>query len=167
MFRPVVSTILATTLLLSLSAHPHAASDFSATIKGKILRDQGCHDGAMRCGEAAIAGFGSAQFRFDVIGFDVASNACLDYDAIVTFTLDDDGSTLTLRETGLVCGPGNSFFNTPQASSWGNPDEAHGTWEVLDGTGVFEGVSGTGTDALKSSGASVRGSYTGTLIEPR
>ena len=121
-----------------------------------------CSPGAFRCGDAFIDGYGLADWQFFIVGFVPISNACGEYVANTTFTLADD-SSLTLAETGTVCGPGNSFFNTP-GFSWGNPDSASATWEVLGGTGQFAAVTGgSGTDELQSAGARVRGTYVGIL----
>jgi hypothetical protein len=85
------------------------------------------------------------------------------YTALVTFTLQD-GSTLTLEETGYVCGPGNSLIAPGGVMSYGNPVDGTGTWGVLDATGRFAGLSGSGVDTFRSSGAHFTASYAGTLI---
>ena len=154
-------------IAIAASTFSHAASVrstvFTVDIEGKLRRPDGtCPDGAFRCGQGEIDGYGSAEWRFYIASFAPSSESCGDYTAIVTFTLSD-GSTLTLDEAGTVCGPGKSFFATP-GFSWGNPDEAIGAWEVQSGTGQFSSVTGgTGTNHARSAGAPMRALYAGTL----
>jgi hypothetical protein len=82
-------------------------------------------------------------------------------------TLNSDGSTLVLNESGYGCAPGkdgNGFFKEG-ANSRGGPNVLHGTWTVdtADSTGQFAGLNGSGSDVLKSAGAQNTGSYIGTL----
>ena len=162
MFRFVVAAILASSLLALAPKSASAQTIFTAEVEGKLTRPNSlCPDGAFRCGEASIDGFGPAEWRFFFISFAPVSDSCGQYEAIVTFMLTDS-STLTLSETGTVCGPGKSFFATPPFS-WGNPDRANGSWEVLDGDGQFADVTGRGTNMNQSAGAPLRGSYTGLL----
>jgi hypothetical protein len=158
-----VLAIFATVLVLVI---PGTASgettDFNAAIEGKIQKpDGGCPGGARRCGDAAIDGFGPAEYEFFVTSAHPISDACVAYTGITTFTLED-GSVLTLDEVGTACGPGNSFFNGG-GRSWGNPDDVNGTWDVQSGTGQFEGMTGEGSGSTHSAGSHFRGTYTGTL----
>ena len=165
MLRFIVVALLASGLFAFAPTHLSAQMIFTAEVDAKLTRpDTPCPDGAFRCGEALVAGFGVAEWRLFFISFAPVSDSCGQYEAIVTFMLTD-GSTITLSETGTVCGPGKSFFATPPFS-WGNPDRATGSWEVLDGNGQFSNVTnGRGTNLARSAGASLRGTYTGVLEE--
>ena len=164
MSRFVIAAILSGLFALTPSSLS-AQTIFTAEVEGKLTRpDTPCRDGAFRCGEALVDGFRPAEWQFFLISFAPVSDSCGQYVAIVTFMLTDT-STLTLSETGTVCGPGKSFFATPPFS-WGNPDRATGSWEVLDGTGQFSDVTkGSGTNLSRSAGATLRGTYTGILEE--
>lgn len=156
-FFVAVFNMLAVTATVDAFA---ADTSFNAIIDAKLNQPAWpCPDGAFRCGDSFVDGYGPAEWRFYVTGISVISETCMEYTARVTFTLDD-GSTLTLIEEGTVCGPGKSFFVTP-LSSWGNPDQASASWEIVDGSGQFEGLSGRGTDTIQSAGARIRGSYKG------
>jgi hypothetical protein len=148
--------------LVAPSAAFAETTDFNADVQATIKRPDGpCADGARRCGDALLAGFGPAEWRFYLASFQPISQSCGSYTAIVTFTLEDE-SQLTLDEAGIVCGPGKSFFATPNFS-WGNPDEVAASWEVQGATGQFAGMIGSGTDTGRSAGAHVTATYTGTL----
>jgi len=136
---------------------------FDASIENQILRPVGCPDGAYLCGDADIAGFGSARFRWYLVSFEPTSETCGNYVATVTLALGD-GSTLTLDEAGTDCSPGNSFSSYPR-HSYGQPQSADGNWVVQGGTGVFAGLTGSGTNTLRITGARLTAKYTGTLTD--
>ena len=143
-------------------ASPGVAADFSATIKDTLRRPAGpCLDGAFRCGEAEVAGYGAADWSFFITDFTVVSLTCVEYTAITTFTLADD-SLLALAEAGTDCSPGKSLLKTPP-SSWGNPESATADWQVIGGTGQFAGATGQGRSMLQGAGAAMRGDYAGAL----
>lgn len=122
-----------------------------------------CANGAFVCAKATITGFGNAEYSFVIDAFAPISASCAAYDATVVFTLQD-GSILTLNETGTVCGPGGSFHQVPApGGSFGNPVEGIGSWTVEAGSGQFAGVTGNGTDTFQSAGANTIASYAGVL----
>jgi hypothetical protein len=152
--------MLSLTMVASVSAEPRSGADaFNATVDARLIRPEGCESGAYRCGDAVVDGFGSASWEYNVTSFERISNACVEYTAVSTFTLED-ASVLTLNEAGTACGPGNSFFATPPFS-WGNPDRATTSWDIASGTGQFEGLTGSGSASFKSAGAAIRGIYEG------
>jgi hypothetical protein len=139
------------------------APAFSAEVQGHATRPAGCPDGAFVCGDATVAGYGAAEYRFFLESLAPGSPSCGNYTATVTFTLTV-GGTLTLHETGTVCGPGRSFFPVPApGGSYGNPVDGIGSWEVQGGSGQFAGATGSGTDTFRSAGASFSASYAGDL----
>lgn len=74
-----------------------------------------------------------------------------------------DGSTLTLIETGTGCAPGNSGVAPGAARSFGNPVFVNASFTVVGGTGVFEGLTGSGTTTSLLAGESGHTSLSGTL----
>lgn len=165
MRRGIFGAIVLATLLVTGASAAGGDQGFVAEIEGKQQRSEGtptgCQDGAQACGSGPIEGYGQAEYRFYVDSFAPSSDSCGDYVGTVTFTLGD-GSRLTLDEQGTVCGPGRSFYATPR-HSWGNPSHAQGRWQVRNGTGRFEGLSGDGTDELHSAGARTRAKYLGAV----
>jgi hypothetical protein len=157
----VFAMLIVTVLAASVGLASAQTTAFDANVENHIQRPVGCPDGAYLCGDADIAGFGSAEFRWYLVSFDPVSQSCGDYTAIVTLTLGD-GSTLTLDEAGTDCGPGQSFSSYPP-HSYGQPQTAGGEWVVQDGTGVFAGLTGSGANSLRITGARLTATYTGTL----
>ena len=148
---------------------PSAAADtpVEADVMGHTTRDVGCSDGAIVCVDAMLSPYGTARYSFFLTSTEGRAQACGRYiggayTAIVTFSLPG-GSVLTLDETGLVCGPGNSLIAPGGLVSYGNPVEGTGSWHVSGATGQFAGASGGGTDTFRSVGASFTASYTGIL----
>jgi hypothetical protein len=127
-----------------------------------------CSNGAFFCGTADIAGYGTASWDFFLTGYTISQTSCgSTYTATTDFTLASDGSTLAVNESGPICGPGKDaagyFSEGPNAE--GHPNYPDGAWTVdtTDSTGLFAGLSGSGTDTLQAAGAHASGSYTGTL----
>ena len=159
----VLAMVLSGLLLATTGAASAQTTDFSAKILGHVTRHSGgCPQGADLCGEAAIDGFGSAQYLIVFTSFEPTSDACGDYTATTTFTLED-GSTLTLDESGVACGPDHSFLKGPLFTSYGNPRAFSGNWEMQDATGQFAGMTSSGADAGLTAGAAVKATYRGTL----
>jgi hypothetical protein len=155
-FAVVVS--LALSLLL---ARPAAAvtTDFNAEINGHTQRPVDCPDGAQLCGDAIIDGLGAAQYRFFLKTI-LPGEPCRQYTATARFTLDADGSTLTLAEAGVGCGTGKTFF---KGQGYGNPRTGTGLWEVQAASGQFTGMTGSGVLTRHFVGAHISSTYTGTL----
>ena len=120
---------------------------------------------AVFCGSASIAGYGPATWTLNVTN-NTTSEPCFTYQAVTTFELLSDDSTLVLDESGLVCAPGNSASAPPQ--SRGFPEYASSIWTVDSlSNGQFSGLTGgAGTDALHTAGAQIHGTYSGTLLGP-
>jgi hypothetical protein len=177
----VITTACTSELPTDLVSHALAKSvgitqttAFHADVKGPLNHWGGnrastlpywpsCANGAFVCASATISGFGNAEYSFNIDSFAPISASCAEYDATVVFTLRD-ASTLTLTETGTVCGPGGSFIPVPApGGSFGNPVEGIGTWIVQTGTGQFAEMTGNGTNTFLSAGANTIASYTGVL----
>lgn len=136
---------------------------FNAEITGHITKPSGgCASGAHLCGSTVIEGYGAAEYGIVFASFVPTSNDCGNYGASTTFTLGD-GSVLTLGETGVSCGPGDSFLHGPPFTAFGNPRTFSGSWQIQGATGQFERLVGGGTDAGLTAGAGVHATYRGTL----
>jgi hypothetical protein len=146
--------------------------DFNARVLGHITRPSGppplepfpaCPDGASLCGQTTLDGLGPAQYSILFTTFVPTSDACGDYTAVVTFTLDDGSGVLALDEVGVACGPDGSFLKGPFLVAYGNPRSWSGIWQVLAGTGQFAGMIGSGADTGLTAGAAVKATYSGRL----
>jgi hypothetical protein len=165
MRRRFVLALLASGVLLvdtgAVSAQPMV---FDVRILGHITRPSGgCPDGASLCGQTTLDGFGPAAYSIVFTEFVPTFAACGDYTATVTFTPDDGSGVLTLDEVGVACGAGPTFLKGPFLGNYGNPRSWSGTWQVLDGTGSFAGLTGNGADTGLTAGAAVKATYRGTL----
>lgn len=111
-----------------------------------------------------MAGFGEATSTFNLIdlsGIDPETGcATLTGERVITLA---DGSTLTLLETGTLCTPGTSGSAPGGLKSFGNPLSLALTFTVLSGTGVFEGLTGSGTTTSQLAGESGHTTLSGTL----
>ena len=164
---PLPVVVLAVGLAFAGTASAQTA--FQANVKGTgsvhdtCLVDQTETD---ICGTADIAGYGTGSWGLLPTSLNFVPSSCdSTYTATDEFTVGN--STLTLNERGYGCGPGkngNGFFMGADHKRQG-PNVLHGTWTVdtAASTGQFAGLSGSGTDLLKSAGAHNLGSYIGTL----
>lgn len=134
---------------------------FSAVVSGPMTKPVGCAPDVLACGDAVVSGYGSGKYGYSITSFERTAPSCGAYIATVTFSLEDT-STLTLEESGIVCGPGKSFFATP-GSSYGNPANGAGNWSVIGASGQFAGLSGDGTNTFHIAGAALSALYTGEL----
>lgn len=172
MRRLIGSVMLVGGVLLAITGAASAqTTEFNAKVLGHVTRPPGrpplepfspCPDGASLCGQTILDGLGPAEYSILFTDFVPTSDACGDYTAIVTFTLDD-GSVLTLDEVGVACGSGNTFLKGPLFTSFGNPRSFSGTWQVDSGTGQFDGLTGSGADTGLTAGAAVKATYRGIL----
>ena len=119
---------------------------------------------AFSCGTGTVSGFGKATSTFNVLdfsGFD-PETGCANTTTERVITLAD-GSTLTLLETGTVCTPGNSTFAPGALKSFGNPAFLDLSFTVVEGTGAFAGMTGSGTTTSRLAGESGHTTLSGTL----
>ena len=164
--RNFVMTLFVGGLLLGVTDVSFAQTTaFNAGVIGHITRPSGgCASGASLCGSTVIEGFGPANYDIVFFSFVPTTDACGNYGASTTFTLGD-GSSLSLGEVGVACGPGISFLHGPLFTAYGNPRTWSGSWEIQSATGQFAGLTGGGTDAGHTAGAAVRATYRGTLTK--
>ena len=163
----VVSALIAA-FWLAIAGPASAQTAFQASVKGTGSPVAGCPNGAAACGTANIAGYGAGSWSLTLTNINFVPSSCdSTYAAITVFTLNSDGSTLVLNESGYGCGPGkdaNGFFKEGPKSH-GGPNVLHGTWTIdsTTSTGQFAGLGGSGADDLQSAGGHHLGSYVGTL----
>ena len=151
------------TAFTSLTAQASFYAEVKGPWQGANTKPGGCANDAFVCGSASIAGIGPAVYSYFVTSIDRTPAPCIYYTALVTF-VTDDGSALTLAESGEVCGPGKSLFPQPApGGSYGNPAIGTGKWEVLSATGQFAGTTGSGTNTFRSAGARLTAVYIGIL----
>jgi len=90
---------------------------------------------------------------------------CALYDTVEVVTLLDGSGELTLaHDDALLCGPSPHWLLHASASSFGNPFTVESTWTVDSGTGIYEGVAGSGTWTVRRwAGGAGSGSHQGVL----
>lgn len=146
----------------SAAASAQTAVPFQASVNGIHPKPKPPCPTTAFCGSANIAGYGAATWTLDFTITGAVSSACFGYTATTAFQLLSDNSTLVLNENALACAPGNSVA-PPQ--SFGVPlYSKNSTWTVAAASGQFSGMTGEGTDALRTDGARAYGTYTGTLL---
>jgi hypothetical protein len=175
----IVLPALVGALSLAFTGSASASTPFQASVSTTQVRgggpvlSSGCSNGAFFCGTANIAGYGAASWNLYVTGLTIVETSCgSTYTAMTDFTLASDGSTLAVKESGHICGPGlnaNGYFKEEGIPggipAFGHPQYPTATWVVdkADSTGQFAGLGGSGTDSLQAAGAQLSGSYSGTL----
>jgi hypothetical protein len=167
--RLILASALVVALSLAFTGAASAQTPFQATVSATQTLPAGpCSNGAFFCGTANLAGYGGASWNFYVTSTTPVPSSCgSSYTATTEFTLaGDPGSTLVLDESGPLCAPGNdgAAFFKEGAKAYGHPFTIVGSWSVdPTSTGQFAGLSGSGTDLVKTAGAHAAGSYSGAL----
>jgi hypothetical protein len=105
------------------------------------------------CGSGSISGFGDATYSAVPVSLGPVAGSCQPLTALVFVDLSNGQGSLTLLADGDLCWPGKSADAPGALQSFGNPVRIDGTYEVTDGTGVFEGAGGTGSATLRTAGA--------------
>ena len=91
---------------------------------------------------------------------------CALYDTVEVVTLlDGTGELVIAHDDALLCGPNPNWLLHASATSFGNPFRVTSDWTVVDGSGVFEGVSGAGTWSVRWAGGAGSGGHTGELAD--
>jgi hypothetical protein len=163
--RLMVLPALVAAVTLASTGSASAQTAFQATVKAVPGNDLPCAQAL--CGSASIDGYGPAAWTFDLLTLPPGGQ-CSPYTGISTFQLLSGGGTLVLDEQGVVCTPGNSG-NAARQDLFGAPITITTGWNVDTtgvygtNTGVFAGLTGTGTATGKFDGPSFKDAYTGTL----
>jgi hypothetical protein len=172
MKRFAISTVLAVVTASVFVAAPGALAQtttLQASFKESFGRARAhpCPAGAdefLLCGTGTVAGFGEATSVTELVSIgdiDPETN-CADVVWRRTITLED-GSTLTLIESGVVCFPGESVNSSSAGHSFGNPFRFEGTFTIVGGTGIFAGATGTGTSRIRTAGDQGHSRLSGTI----
>ncbi len=164
MRKVVLLTALAIVGLIAMAPAAQAQTQpFSASFKGnQRLKEPPCATGVL-CGSGSISGFGDATYSALPVSLGPVAGSCQPLTALVFIDLSNGQGSLTLLAQGELCSPGNSQ-NAPGAlHSFGNPLRIDATYEVTDGTGVFDGAGGNGVAALRTAGAQNQLTLSGVL----
>jgi hypothetical protein len=120
------------------------------------------------CGSAYVVGYGPAFWQFNSATPVPTSSDCAKYVGTSTVKLNDGTGVLVLDETEIACQPGTSG-TTPNfwTDAFGHPLYSNGNWTVDPASsGVFAGMTGSGTDTLRSDGAILKAAWSGTVTQP-
>jgi hypothetical protein len=170
MRRLVLLGLLAALTLTLAPAASASTTSFSATFKESFGRATAhpCPADVFVCGSGNVASFGAATEEFFIAYFEPETafeTGCSPLTLVRTITLTD-GSILVTEETGTVCFPGVTFQTPGSLRSFGNPGFFTGTYEIVEGTGVFEGATGSGTSTFKAAGDAALSRLSGTITLP-
>jgi hypothetical protein len=150
-----------------------AAASSSVTLDGSFfdvrVKPAGgngfCPSGvADECGTIQLVGLGAADWAYDFGPTFEPNGRCFDVDGTLTITLQSDGSTISGPLTGLFC-PSASDTGQQHGGpvSYGNPFVEDDAVVFANGTGQFNGLSGTASFHTFFAGAAMRGTLQGTL----
>jgi hypothetical protein len=111
-----------------------------------------------------LAGLGKADWVYFFGPTFEPNGHCFDVDGTLTITLQSDASTISGLYTGVFCpGPSPAGDQNSRGHSFGNPFVEDDIVEFTDGTGQFEGLSGSALFHTFSAGARFKGTLQGTL----
>jgi hypothetical protein len=89
---------------------------------------------------------------------------CALYDTIEVVTLlDGSGELVLAHDDALVCGPNPNWLLHAPANSFGNPFRVTSGWTVADGSGVYDGATGSGTWSVRWAGGAGSGGHVGEI----
>jgi hypothetical protein len=164
MRKVVLLAALAITGLIAIAPAAEAQTQpFSASFKGnQRLKEPPCATGVL-CGSGSISGFGDATYSALPLSLGPVSGSCQALTALVFIDLSNGQGSLTLSVDGNLCYPGKSHDAPGVLHSFGNPARIDATYEVTDGTGVFEGAEGSGSATLRTAGAQNQLALSGVL----
>jgi hypothetical protein len=116
------------------------------------------------CGQGTVAGFGRASSTVALTAppSPIPATDCLQIDAVRTITLTDGTGSLTMDETGTLCPPSEAAGELAA----GSPYTVAKTFTITDGTDVFAGITGSGSDVNRSAGNSQVSVLSGTTTLP-
>ncbi len=121
-----------------------------------------CPSGAAdECATIQLAGLGAADWAYTFGPTFQPEDRCFDVDGAFS---QSDGSTISGPLTGVFCPrPSGTAHDHAGAISYGNPFTEQDTILFANGTGQFEGLSGTATFDPSAAGARFTGTLSGTL----
>jgi hypothetical protein len=124
-----------------------------------------CPSGAAdECATIQLAGLGAADWAYTFGPTFQPDGRCFDVDGAFSITLQSDESTIAGPLTGVFCPrPSETAHRHAGAIAYGNPFTEQDTILFANGTGHFEGLSGTATFDTSAAGARFTGTLSGTL----
>jgi hypothetical protein len=125
------------------AAGVHVDGSFTQHFGGRNGDGPSCPPDILNCGTGMVAGYGRAT---DAFAFD--ANDDLTY----TITLAGGSSVTAFLSFADASTPGNSGNAPGDQFAYGNPDRIVFDAEIVAGTGVFTGATGTGTLTLRQAG---------------
>ena len=164
MRKVVLLAALAITGLIAVAPAAQAQTHpFSASFKGIQTRNEPPCAAGVLCGSGSISGFGK-RFLQRPAGESWARLGLLS-------GADRAGVQRPHKRTGLAHAVGGRrpvlarqvARHPGSLHSFGNPTRIDATYEVTDGTGVFEGAGGSGSATLRTAGAQNQLSLSGVL----
>jgi hypothetical protein len=157
----------------AVAAAPAAANasvdlkgSFSTTLVKPNFAGSTCAAGVdgNECGVLQFASLGPADSVYRFGPTFEPNGRCFGVDGTLTITLQSDGSTISGSLTGLFCPrPSDTGHQHAGAISYGNPFVEDDSIAFADGTGQFDGLSGSASFHTFSAGALFKGTLTGTL----
>jgi hypothetical protein len=148
-------------LALALGAPASAATAIQGTFVIHFGRGSGASNAPCPsdtfCGVGKLAGFGPAIDTLDFTSFEeIEGTSCFAVTVTETITLLDGSGTLVLDEAGTFCSPGASGEAPlpPSNQNYGHPATmtTEFTVDTTASTGVFAGLSGSGTSSFVAAG---------------
>jgi hypothetical protein len=156
MMKRKIAMAAALIIVILIGTAPAFAQETIA-LKGKVYQSKlissSCTGGVcdeLFEGSGAVNIMGSTSWRFHVVQ-DFNTTPCSEFSGVMT-TKGATG-TITWSDAGYVC-PGSN----PR-----NPYTISGNWEIIGGTGEFEGITGSGSDQGVIGGSGPMVHYTGTV----
>jgi hypothetical protein len=147
--------VVALALAASAAAAPTAGVRAVFTVqfpKGNPASNAPCDPDAF-CGVGQVTGFGKATITILDETFDeIAGSPCFAVSRVESIDLVDGTGSLVLQSAGTFCRPGGSGDSNAGPSSYGSPGVFDLTYTLGDGSGVFAGASGSGSEEMKVAG---------------
>jgi hypothetical protein len=163
----LIAAVVGSGMGLAIPAAASTTEPFHAEFKETFGRAASKPCDHFLCGTGTVEGYGKATSAFDLNDFQpIEGSTCGAFTAVRVITLVADDSTLTLDETGQVCFPGNSSLAPGTEVSNGLPALIDGLFVISDGTGVFAGATGAGTDHDRNAGDQGHATLDGTITIP-
>src|SRR6266487_1740364 len=166
-FFVIITIILATGIVAMAPAGASASVTLDGSFSTAILKPNfagQCPSGvADECGTMELVGLGAADWAYAFGPTFEPNGRCFDVDGTLTLTLQSDGSTISGPLTGVFCPrPSGAGHTHGGAVSYGNPFVEDDSVAFTDGTGQFDGLSGTASFHTFSAGARFAGTLKGT-----
>jgi len=164
--------VLAIVVAMGIVAIAPAAANASITLNASFSTATTAPSGvagicptrvADECGTMQLAGLGKADWAYFFGPTFEPHGLCFDVDGTFRLTLQSDASTISGTLTGVFCPGPSPAGDAHDAHAFGNPFIEDDVVDFSEGTGQFEGLSGTALFHTLSAGARFKGTLKGTL----